>query len=146
LTDRSSVHVLVFPAEDITLRGEIHAALADIPADLPETRQIEHVQDQLRRWYRSIEIRPRDPLGGYEDDPTRVWYVYRDGRIRGRSERLDRLEHLYAALAAARLTVRASEHALDQAREAARLGRYSEQSAVPEAFAPEDVRRRVAAG
>jgi hypothetical protein len=146
LTDRSSVHVLVFPAEDVTLRGEIHAALADIPADLPETRQIEHVQDQLRRWYRSIEIRPRDPLGGYEDDPTRVWYVYRDGRIRGRSERLDRLEHLYAALAAARLTVRASEHALDRAREAARLGRYSEQSAVPEAFAAQDVRRRVAAG
>ena len=146
MTDRSSVHVLVFPAEDVTLRGEIHAALADIPADLPEPRQIEHVQDQLRRWYRSIEIRPRDPLGGYEDDPTRVWYVYRDGRVRARSERLDRLEHLYAALAAARLTVRASEHALEQAREAARRGRYSEQETVPAAFAARDVRRRVAAG
>ena len=146
MTDRSSVHVLVFPAEDVTLRGEIHAALADIPADLPEPRQIEHVQDQLRRWYRSIEIRPRDPLGGYEDDPTRVWYVYRDGRVRARSERLDRLEHLYAALAAARLTVRASEHALEHAREAARRGRYSEQKTVPAAFAARDVRRRVAAG
>jgi hypothetical protein len=145
LTDRSSVHVLVFPAEDVTLRGEIHALLADIPADVPEANQIEHVQDRLRRWYRSIEIRPRDPLGGYEDDPTRVWYVYRDGRIRSRSERLDHLERLYAALAAARVTVRASEHALDQAREVARRGGYPEHTAIPDAFAPHDTPRRVAA-
>jgi hypothetical protein len=146
LTDRSSVHVLVFPAEDVTLRGEIHAALADIPPDVSEANQIEHVQDQLRRWYRSIEIRPRDPLGGYEDDPTRVWYVYRDGRIRSRSERLDRLERLYEALAAARVTVRASERAIDQARDVARLGRYPEQVAFPEAFAPPGSGRRVNAG
>jgi hypothetical protein len=131
MTDRFPLRVLVFPAEDVDLRGEIQAALANIPADLPESRQIADLEKHLRRWYRSIEIRPRDPLGGYDDDPTRVWYVYRDGRIRARNERLERL---YGALAAARLTVHASEEAIGKARTAAEHARYPDRPPVPDAF------------
>jgi hypothetical protein len=141
LTDRSSVHVLVFPADDVALRAEFHRAFAEVSADLPEARQIADIEDRLRRWYRSVEIRPRDPLGGYDDDPTPVWYVYRDGRIRARNERLERL---YGALATARTTVRASEDAIGQARDVARRARYSEHEPVPEASLQEDDSRRVA--
>jgi len=133
LTDRSSVHVLVFPADDVALRLELQRALREVPAELPEARRIADIEDRLRRWYRSIEIRPRDPLGGYDDDPTRVWYVYRDGRIRARNERLERL---YGALATARGTVRAAEVAIAHARNAGRVARSAEAEAVADASPP----------
>jgi hypothetical protein len=141
LTDRTALRVLVFPAEDVALRREVQAALADIPADLPESRRIADIEQRLRRWYRSIEIRPRDPLGGYDDDPTAVWYVYRDGRIRARNERLERL---YAALASARLTIHASEEAIGKARDAARSARHPDRSPIPDVFAASEADRSVA--
>lgn len=86
MNERSTLRVLVFPADDIALRYEVDRALREIDQELPEQRQISQLQDRLRRWYRSLTIRRRHALGGYEDDPTRVWYVYRDGRVRGRHE------------------------------------------------------------
>lgn len=86
MNDRSTLRVLVFPADDVALRHEVDRALHDVDDDQPEQRQMSQLQDRLRPWYRSLTIRSRDALGGYDDDPTRVWYVYRDGRIRSRHE------------------------------------------------------------
>jgi hypothetical protein len=122
LTVRTNLRVLVFPPDDVALRHEVDRALSEVLATTPEPRQMAELTERLRTWYRSIQIRQREPLAGYDDDPTCVWYVYRDGRIRARTERLERLERLYAAMAAARVTVRASENALDKARDSARRG------------------------
>src|SRR5919112_4592985 len=111
MPDRLNLRVLVFPADDLPLRGEVERALQDLSrgditaSDLtPET-----LETRLRPWYRSVQVRIRDPLGGYADEPTVVWYVYRDGRIRRRNEPLD---GLYSALADARSTTRMSEHVI----------------------------------
>jgi hypothetical protein len=114
----TNLRVLVFPADDAGLRREVDAALATLPEGLSEAAQIAAVERRLRRWYRAIQVRPRDTLGGYEDDPTRVWYVYRDGRIRNRNVQLERL---YRVIGAARETERHSHRVLEAARDVARF-------------------------
>jgi 3-methyladenine DNA glycosylase/8-oxoguanine DNA glycosylase len=132
MDDRSTLRVLVFPADDIALRHEIDRALAEVDSDLPETHQIADLEDRLRPWYRSLTIRARDTLGGYDDDPTRVWYVYRDGRIRARH---DALERLYRALAEARSTMRASASAIERAKQVSgRAGYPTDRGPLREAF------------
>ncbi|HET9615006.1 MAG TPA: hypothetical protein VFP22_09350 [Candidatus Limnocylindrales bacterium] len=91
MDDRSNLRVLVFPADDVALRHEVEATVATLPDGLPESAMAATVQERLRHWYRSVEVRPRDPLAGYEDDPTHVWYVYRDGSPAAGSPTLDRL-------------------------------------------------------
>ncbi|HEY8438741.1 MAG TPA: hypothetical protein VIK65_09035 [Candidatus Limnocylindrales bacterium] len=86
MTVRTNLRVLVFPPDDVALRHEVDRALAEVTANVPEPRQMAALTERLRTWYRSIQIRQREPLGGYDDDPTTVWYVYRDGRIRARNE------------------------------------------------------------
>ena len=121
MTVRTNLRVLVFPADDLALRHEVDRALADVLATVPEPRQIAALTERLQRWYRSIQIRQRETLAGYDDDPMIVWYVYRDGRIRVRNEGL---EHLYGAMATARDTYRSTERALDASREAASNAGY----------------------
>ena len=113
MIDRSNLRVLVFPADDVALIHEVRATMARVPQNLPETAQIRAVEQELRRWYRTLQIRPRETLAGYDDDPVRVWYVYRDGRIRARKAELERL---YRAMATARETERESELAIETAR------------------------------
>ena len=113
--------MLVFPPDDVPLRHEVDRALAEILPTVPEPRQMAALTDRLRTWYRSVQVRQRDALAGYDDDPTSVWYVYRDGRVRARNERLERL---YGAMAAARDTIRLSERALDDSRSAAGRAGY----------------------
>lgn len=86
MTVRTNLRVLVFPSDDVALRHEVDRALAEVVATVPEPRQMAALTERLRTWYRSIQIRQRQPLGGYDDDPTTVWYVYRDGRIRARND------------------------------------------------------------
>lgn len=112
MPDRPSLRVVTFPADDAGLRADVGALLGATPERL-EVDEPAALERRLRRWYRSIQVRRRDGLGGYDDDPVIVWYVYRDGRIRRRNEARDRL---YRALAAARRTYRDSERALESAR------------------------------
>jgi hypothetical protein len=132
MDDRSTLRVLVFPADDLALRHEVDRALAEVDAALPEARQMADLEERLRPWYRSLTVRARDALGGYDDDPTRVWYVYRDGRIRAREAALERL---YLALADARSTVRASASAIERARQTSGKARYpADRRPIPDAF------------
>ena len=131
--DRSTLRVLVFPADDAALRHEVERVLEDLDEIMPEPEQIAELARRLRPWYRSLTVRARDAMGGYDDDPTRVWYVYRDGRIRARHAPLERL---YLALADARTTVRASESALDHARDTTRNAGFGGQATVSDGFEP----------
>jgi hypothetical protein len=139
MNDRSTLRVLVFPGDDVALRYEVDRALREIDDGLPEAGQISALQDRLRRWYRSLTVRTRDTLGGYEDDPTQVWYVYRDGRIRNRHESLERL---YIALAEARATIRTSEIVLSNARTGSRRAGHPDRGPMPDAFEPVAAARR----
>ena len=118
---RQNVRVLVFPADDVALRREVDKALQDLPGNLPEPDVLAALASALKPWYRAIQIRVREDLAGYDDDPTRVWYIYRDGRIRRRNEQL---EQLYGALAGARDTVRSSQRVLEETRSVARRAGY----------------------
>jgi hypothetical protein len=113
MTHRNAVQVHVFPAGDAALLREVERALADLDETRPERDQKAFVESSLRRWYRTVSIRTRDSIGGYPDDPTIVWYVYRDGRIRRHNPARDRL---YAAMGAAIETCRDSESAISAAR------------------------------
>jgi hypothetical protein len=124
MDERSNLRVLVFPADDVELRREVEATVAALPPGLSESAMLSTVQRRLRRWYRAVQVRPRDSLAGYDDDPTRVWYVYRDGRIRARNAALERL---YRAMAVARETERATERVLDSARDVSRYASYRRQ-------------------
>jgi hypothetical protein len=125
LTVRTNLRVLVFPPDDVALRHEVDRALAEVVSTVPEPRQMAALTERLRTWYRSVQVRQREPLAGYDDDPTRVWYVYRDGRIRAKNEGLERL---YGAMAVARDTYRSTERALQDARVATRRAGYRDGS------------------
>jgi hypothetical protein len=116
------------PADDIALRREVDKALQDLPGNLPEPDVLAALASALRPWYRAIQIRVREDLAGYDDDPTRVWYIYRDGRIRRRNEEL---EHLYGAMAGARDTIRSSERVLEESRTITRGAGYRDRLAGP---------------
>jgi hypothetical protein len=131
---RQNVRVLVFPADDVALRREVDKALQDLPENLPEPDVLAALASALKRWYRAIQIRVREDLAGYDDDPTRVWYIYRDGRIRRRNEAL---EGLYGAMAGARDTIRSSERVLEETRSIARRAGYRDPLADPEQRSPE---------
>lgn len=109
---RSNLRLLVFPVTDSALRREVDAAVARAPGGLADDAARVHVEQDLRRWYRSLQIHERDDLGGYPSDPVRVWYVYRDGRVRRQNSTRDRL---YRALADARTTSDVSAHAIASA-------------------------------
>ena len=130
---RLHLRLLVFPVDDEGLQHAVEAAVGRLGDDVPDADAPAAVQQDLRRWYRSLSIRERDALGGYPDDPARVWYVYRDGRIRKRDGRLERL---YEALAAARATCESSEAVVEHARATARTAGYAIDSARSGGFAP----------
>jgi len=113
MIERSTLRVVTFPADDDAFRREVETALVDLVDAGPLEAQRVVLEERLRTWYRSVQVRRRDSLGGYAGDLGEVWYVYRDGRIRPRN---DVLERLYRAMADARATYRTSERALGDAR------------------------------
>ena len=121
MTDRPTLHLVVFPRSDAALRRDVETALRDVGSSPEERTTAKLVERRLRRVYRNIQVHPRDSLGGYDDDPTAVWYVYRDGRVRSPSELRERL---YAVLAEARETRDATERALQRSLAAARVAGY----------------------
>lgn len=140
MPSHSLPRVLVFPADDVALRREVEASLAATDPTLPDDARVAAVEQHLRRWYRSVRIRTRDPFGGYPDDPTPVWYVYRDGRIRRRNPGLERL---YVAMGQARETIRVSQHAVDSAQVMLRIARVTLPDEHPAgAFPPVEAIRR----
>jgi hypothetical protein len=127
---RPNLRLLVFPVEDHVLREDVGAAIDRLPDGLSDDLARATAQGDLRTWYRSLEIRERDPLGGYAEDPAHVWYVFRDGRVRNPNPSLERL---YLAMASARKTYRSSEVAIAAAWDAARSAGYSRPAAPAEA-------------
>jgi hypothetical protein len=134
MTDRTPIRVLVFPPDDAALRREVDHAMHGSSID--ERADPTELEAELRPWYRSVQVRQRDALGGYDDDPTRVWYVYRDGRIRGRN---DGLERLYGAMAQARDTCRLSAEAMRSADAVAELAGFTRRPEVRAGSALEPV-------
>ncbi len=128
-----TVQVHVFP-EDRRLTADIARTAADIGADgepdLAAWRA--SLEERLRTWYPRLVIHPRAELAAIMPSEE-VWYVMRDGRIRSRGDRTDRL---HAALATARdMTAQAGE-ALGRSQEVAAemrdrlaVGRHAEPSA-----------------
>ncbi len=113
---RQTVQVHVFP-EDRRLTADIARTAADIGADgepdLAAWRA--SLEARLRTWYPRLVIHIRAELAAIMPSEE-VWYVMRDGRIRSRDDRTDRL---HAALATARdMTAQAGE-ALSRSQEVA---------------------------
>jgi hypothetical protein len=121
MTDRPTLRLVVFPRSDAALRRDVEAVLREVGGPPEERTTATLVERRLRSVYRNIQIRPRDSLGGYADDPTAVWYVYRDGRVRSPDQLRERL---YAVLAQARQTRDAAERALERSLAAARVAGY----------------------
>jgi hypothetical protein len=88
---RTDLRFLVFPAEDPALRTDVATVIAALPDRIADDAARVVAERQLRRMYPSLRIQQRDDFGGYPDDPSRVWYVFRDGRIRRPSLVRDRL-------------------------------------------------------
>jgi len=128
-----ALRVVVFPSDDSVLNRDVHDVLRRLPAALTSDLARTAVERELRHWYRSLTIHERDAFGAYPDDPTVVWYVYRDGRVRRHNPSLERL---HTALGVARTTCADSERALTNARGAARSAGYAEVPLATDGFDP----------
>jgi hypothetical protein len=131
---RANLRLLVFPAADLALRRDVDMAVKRLSEDLPNDLARQELERDLRRWYRSLQIHDRDDLGGYPDDPSHVWYVYRDGRVR-RGNPLR--ERLYAALATARSTRETTEHSIESARRTAVAAGFREAADASDMTSPD---------
>ena len=134
--DRRNVRVLVFPADDAALRGEVEHTLDRLPEGGSDDQQVETLRAELRPWYRSLSVHVRDSFGGYDGDPVPTWYVYRDGRVRRPDARLERL---YRAIAVARETCRSSETAIATSLSVAELAGFRDAVRRPAPSGPEAV-------
>src|SRR5262245_53494311 len=117
------LRILSFPSADAAFREDVDRASETITEQMTDDEGRAHVLRELRAWYRSVEVVAQDHLAQNELLPHRVWYVYRDGRVRPPSERRERL---YVAMASARRTCDASRTAMADARAAARAAGYPE--------------------
>jgi hypothetical protein len=140
---RANLRFVVFPSDDPALVRDVRDAIQRLPEALAEDVARANAQHDLRRWYRSVVIHERDAFGAYPDDPTTVWYVYRDGRVRRPNDGLDRL---YAALASARTTCAASAQAIATARTLARTVRAGDRPGPRQAADPVIARRPAPSG
>jgi hypothetical protein len=111
------LRLISFPSADENFREEVQSAVKRLPDRQSEDEWRRQLVDELRQWYPAVEIVPQDTLAQLELQRIRVWYVYRDGRVRPID---DRRERLYAALASARRTFDASREIIDDARTVAR--------------------------
>jgi hypothetical protein len=121
MTRPGHIRLHVYPAADSTLKTDVEREFASLPGGVPDAALRELLLQRLRPWYRLIEIVIQEDLAHLSVDPTRTWYIYRDGRIRTPNRRRDRL---YAALASARQSVDESGHVLEDAQAAARIAGY----------------------
>jgi hypothetical protein len=114
-----------FPASDHAFADEVRRVLA---AEAETVRDEETLREAtiagLRRWYRSVAIVVQDDVARMDPD-TRLWYVYRDGKLRRLNPELERL---YGALDSARRIERESDLILNDAAATARSAGYQEQS------------------
>lgn len=117
----TDLRVLSFPSADATFHADVLRARETIDEDLPDAEGRIRLADLLRPSYHAVDVVPQDLLAQHELVPLRVWYVYRDGRVRPYSERRERL---YVALASARRTYDASREAMADAHEAARAAGF----------------------
>jgi hypothetical protein len=122
----NDLRLVTFPSADATFRHDVQRAGEAVGEDMSDAEGHRVLLDLLRDRYRAVDIVTQDPLAQHELLPLRVWYVFRDGRLRPPS---DRRERLYAAMAAARATVDASRSAMADARSAARTAGYREPEA-----------------
>src|SRR3954452_1964965 len=116
---RPEVHS--FPVADSAFRVAVLAALKAALIDDGEAPppDLDAAQTAIRERYPNALLVPRDDMGGYETRP--VWYAFRDGRVRPRSD--DR-ERLYASLTRARESTERAEEVLNRSAKVAREAGY----------------------
>lgn len=122
----NDLRLLSFPSGDATFRDDVGRAGDSLHEDMSDVEGHRVLLDQLRPRYRSVEIVTQNLLAQHELVPIRVWYVFRDGRVRPFSEGRERL---YTAIALARKTIDASRTAMDDARTVARSAGYEDPAA-----------------
>jgi hypothetical protein len=120
------LRLLSFPSSDATFRDDVRRAGDALDEDMSDEEGHRALLEALRPRYRSIEIVTQDHLAQHELLPIRVWYVFRDGRVRPPN---DRRERLYEAMASARRTIDGSLSALADARSVARAAGYADAEA-----------------
>lgn len=70
-----------YPRDDSVFAAECDRVLAEGRAlRLASEALLEHFKRGLKRAYPAANVHARDPLAS-DDDPTEVWYVYRDGTL-----------------------------------------------------------------
>ncbi|HEX5013050.1 MAG TPA: hypothetical protein VFV72_02740 [Candidatus Limnocylindrales bacterium] len=121
MSETHTPRLLAFPSGDSDFRDDVERAQRHLNPVESDADCREHLLHELRRNYRSVEIVAQDALAQFEHDQSRVWYVYRDGRVRAFDERRERL---YAALANARRTYDASRTAMADATAAAQAAGF----------------------
>lgn len=74
-----SFTVLAFPSDDVVLAERVREMLRSAPPG-GRVAQPERLRESLRRIYPRLDVRLRDPLGGFGE---RTLYVFRDGAATG---------------------------------------------------------------
>lgn len=121
-----NLRLRVYPTSDPNFRADVERAVATLPPGSPDAALREQLKARLREWYRVCDVVGQDEIAHMSVDPTRTWYVYRDGRIRTTDGRRERL---YDALASARRSVDASERLMEDSSAVAREAGYRERGA-----------------
>jgi hypothetical protein len=120
----NDLRLLSFPSSDATFREDVRRAGEALVEDMSDEQGHSVIVEQLRHRYRSVEVVTQDNLAQHELLPIRVWYIFRDGRVRPPN---DRRERLYVAMAAARRTIDVSRTAMADARSVARAAGFDEE-------------------
>lgn len=109
-SDGSTVYIRAFPQEASFAR-DVRRALGGASPELTEGELLVEMQTRLRRWYPRIAIHPREELASLAAH-ERVWYVFRDGKVRKENPVADRL---HRAMSEARATEDGTRRAIEHA-------------------------------
>jgi hypothetical protein len=116
-----NLRLLSFPSSDANFRDDVQRALSHLSETQTDDERRRQLLAELRPLYRPVEVVPQDEFAHLDLQPIRIWYVYRDGRVRPVD---DQRERLYAALASARRTCDQSREVLSDALSVARAAGY----------------------
>jgi chromosome segregation ATPase len=111
------ITIRVFPA-DPRFAADVRSVVGELPLSDDEEAGRRRLESLLQRWYPRTRVHERTEIGA----PLlseRLWYVLRDGGVRPREPRTERL---LSALATARDVTADAEARLERARETVKSG------------------------